>query len=168
LALVSDRRFALDAQAAPTGRRKSAIKVTPVGVLVDYLTSPATRTRATTKRRAPASGPAAWPTTAPLFVGGDGEPINRDTLQSWVLRAFKKAGLNGQRPRAALIHTLRHTCATELSVYTLTKIARPRIDDDRTALPRLAGTENRCTASSNSRRNRSSCGFSSRGLGPAV
>lgn len=44
-----------------------------------------------------------------------------------VLRAYKKTGLNGQRPRGALVHGLRHTYATKLanadvSVYTLMKL----------------------------------------------
>jgi integrase len=44
-----------------------------------------------------------------------------------VLRAFKKAGLNDQRARGALVHGLRHTYATELansnvSVYALMKL----------------------------------------------
>ena len=64
--------------------------------------------------------------TAPLFLGADGNRITRGTLQYRILRAFKKAGLNGERPSAALVHGLRHTFATELananvSVYTLMK-----------------------------------------------
>jgi site-specific recombinase XerD len=70
---------------------------------------------------------AAWPPTAALFVGSDGERITRGALQYRVLRAFKKAGLNDQRARGALVHGLRHTYATELansnvSVYALMKL----------------------------------------------
>jgi site-specific recombinase XerD len=65
--------------------------------------------------------------TAPLFVGSDGERITRGTLQYRILRAFKNAGINGERPGGALVHGLRHTFATELananvSVYTLMKL----------------------------------------------
>lgn len=64
---------------------------------------------------------------APLFVGADGERITRGTLQYRILRAFKKAGINGERASGALVHGLRHTFATELananvSVYTLMKL----------------------------------------------
>lgn len=65
--------------------------------------------------------------TAPLFVGADGQRITRGTLQYRVLRAFKNAGINGERSPGALVHGLRHTFATELanadvSVYTLMKL----------------------------------------------
>jgi integrase len=65
--------------------------------------------------------------TAPLFLGADGERITRGTLQYRILRAFKKAGINGERASGALVHGLRHTFATELananvSVYTLMKL----------------------------------------------
>ena len=51
----------------------------------------------------------------------------RGTLQYRVLRAFKKAGLNGERARGVLVHGFRHTFATELanqdvSVYALMKL----------------------------------------------
>ena len=64
---------------------------------------------------------------APLFLGADGERITRGTLQYRLLRAFKKAGINGERASGALVHGLRHTFATELananvSVYTLMKL----------------------------------------------
>jgi integrase len=60
-------------------------------------------------------------------VGADGERITRGTLQYRVLRAFKRAGINGERTPGALVHGLRHTFATELananvSVYTLMKL----------------------------------------------
>ena len=70
---------------------------------------------------------AAWPTAAPLFVGSDGDRITRATLQYRVLRAFRRAGIDADRARGALVHGLRHTFATELanadvSVYTLMKL----------------------------------------------
>jgi site-specific recombinase XerD len=79
---------------------------------------------ATTKKRSPAVGLAAWPTSAPLFVGADGGRITRGTLQYRVLSAFRHAGIDSERARGALVHGLRHTFATELAnsdvdVYTL-------------------------------------------------
>jgi hypothetical protein len=70
---------------------------------------------------------AAWPTAAPLFVGSDGDRITRGTLQCRVLRAFRRAGIDADRARGALVHGLRPTFATELantdvSVYTLMKL----------------------------------------------
>ena len=70
---------------------------------------------------------AAWPSAAPLFVGADGERITRGTLQYRVPRAFRRAGIDADRARGALVHGLRHTFATELanadvSVYTLMKL----------------------------------------------
>ncbi|SUE32749.1 site-specific recombinase XerD [Mycolicibacterium gilvum] len=96
-----------------------------VDILERYLTSRTLRFPATTKRRSPGTGLAAWPANAPLFVGADGERISRGTLQYRVLRAFRRAGIDAGRARgAALVHGLRHTFATELansevSVYTL-------------------------------------------------
>jgi integrase len=122
-----------------------------IGVLEDYLHSRASRLPGTNKRRSADATLAAWPSNAPLFVGSDGERITRGTVQSRVLRAYKKAGLNGQRPRGALVHGLRHTFATELanadvSVYTLMKLlgheswplrsATSRVPARRTAMPR--------------------------------
>jgi integrase len=65
--------------------------------------------------------------TAPLFIGADGARITRGTLQYRILRAFKRAGIDGERASGALVHGLRHTFATELananvSVYTLMKL----------------------------------------------
>ena len=78
-------------------------------------------------RSSPGGGLAAWPSTAPLFVGADGERITRGTLQYRMLRAFRRAGIDADRARGALVHGLRHTFATELanadvSVYTLMKL----------------------------------------------
>jgi site-specific recombinase XerD len=97
-------------------------------VLERYLDSRAARFPTTAKRRPlPAGGLTAWPTTSALFVGADGDRITRGTLQYRVLRAFRRAGIDGERTRGALVHGLRHTFATELanshvSVYTLMKL----------------------------------------------
>ena len=68
---------------------------------------------------------AAWPSAAPLFVGADGERITRGTLQYRVLRAFRRAGIDADRARGALVHGLRRTCTNsnaDVSVYTLMKL----------------------------------------------
>ena len=97
-------------------------------VLERYIDTRATRFPAAAKRRSsPGGGLTAWPTTAALFVGADGERITRGTLQYRVLRAFRRAGIDADRARGALVHGLRHTFATELanaevSVYTLMKL----------------------------------------------
>ncbi len=80
------------------------------------------------RRRVPDSDTLSrFSSNAPLFVGVDGERITRGTLQYRILRAFKRAGINSERPAGALVHGLRHTFATELanahvSVYTLMKL----------------------------------------------
>jgi integrase/recombinase XerC len=62
-----------------------------------------------------------------LFVGADGNRITRGTLQYRLLRAFRRAGIDAERARGALLHGVRHTFATELanadvSVYTLMRL----------------------------------------------
>lgn len=57
----------------------------------------------------------AFSPTAPRFVEADGEQITRGTLQYRIMRAFKKAGINGERASGALVHGRRHTFATELA-----------------------------------------------------
>ena len=39
--------------------------------------------------------------------------LTRGTLQYRVLRAFRRAGIDADRARGALVHGLRHTYATE-------------------------------------------------------
>ena len=51
-----------------------------------YLDSRQSRFPGSTKRRPTNAGLAAWPATAPLFVGSDGQRITRGTLQYRVLR----------------------------------------------------------------------------------
>ena len=50
-----------------------------------YLDSRQSRFPGSTKRRPTNAGLAAWPATAPLFVGSDGQRITRGTLQYRVL-----------------------------------------------------------------------------------
>jgi len=107
--------------------RRIPVEQSLLDVLQRYLDSRATRFAATAKGRTVDAGFAAWPASAALFVGSDGERITRGALQYRVLRAFQRAGLNDQRARGALVHGLRHTYATELansnvSVYALMKL----------------------------------------------
>ena len=79
----------------------------------DYLDTRATRFPATAKQRSsPRQGLAAWPPAAPLFVGADGDRISRGIVQYRVLRAFRRAGIDADRARGALVHGLRRTFAT--------------------------------------------------------
>ena len=114
-----------------------------------------TRFPATAKRRSsPGGGLAAWPPAAPLFVGADGERITRGTLQYRVLRAFRRAGIDADRARGALVHGLRHTFATELanadvSVYTLMKLLGHESMVTSQRYVTAAGTETRTAAAQN-------------------
>jgi integrase/recombinase XerC len=88
------------------------------------------------------------------WVASDGERITRGTLQYRVLRAFRKAGLDGQRARGALVHGPRHTYATELanadvSVYTLMKLLGHESMTTSQRYVSGAGTENRAAAAQN-------------------
>jgi hypothetical protein len=71
-----------------------------VDIVEDCLDSRAVRFPNAVKRRSSTGkGLAAWPPTAPLFVGSDGDRITRGTLQYRVLRAFRHAGIDGDRAR---------------------------------------------------------------------
>ena len=135
--------------------RRIPIEPALVEVLERYLDSRATRFPATAKRRSsPGGGLAAWPTAAPLFVGADGERITRGTLQYRVLRAFRRAGIDADRARGALVHGLRHTFATELanadvSVYTLMKLLGHESMVTSQRYVTAAGTETRTAAAQN-------------------
>jgi integrase/recombinase XerC len=125
-----------------------------VEVLERYLDSRAARFPATAKQRSPGGGLAAWTPTAPLFVGADGERISRGTLQYRVLRAFRRAGIDADRARGALVHGLRHTYATELansdvSVYTLMKLLGHESMVTSQRYVTAAGTETRAAAAQN-------------------
>ena len=104
----------------------------PVGtelldVLQDYLQTRTARFPQARRRSQGTDALSTFSPKAPLFVGAGGERITRGTLQYRILRAFKKAGINGERASGALVHGLHHTFATELananvSVYTLMKL----------------------------------------------
>jgi integrase len=125
-----------------------------IEVVTTHLESRAVRFPGSTKPRSKDHGLAAWPATSPLFVGGDGQRITRGTLQNRVLRAFKKAGVDGQRARGVLIHGLRHTFATgvaneNVSVYTLMKLLGHESMVTSQRYVDGAGTEHRVAAAQN-------------------
>lgn len=135
--------------------RRVPIEPALVAVLDTYLDSRAVRFPDKTKRRSSgATGLSAWPATAPLFVGPDGDRITRGTLQYRVLRAFRRAGIDADRARGALTHGLRHTFATELaqggiSVYALMKLLGHESLVTSQRYITAAGTETREAASQN-------------------
>ncbi|MDN4517107.1 tyrosine-type recombinase/integrase [Mycolicibacterium austroafricanum] len=134
--------------------RRVPVESVLVDILERYLTSRALRFPATTKRRSPGTGLAAWPANAPLFVGADGERISRGTLQYRVLRAFRRAGIDAGRARGALVHGLRHTFATELansevSVYTLMTLLGHESMVTSQRYVTAAGAETRAAAAQN-------------------
>ncbi|MFC9790839.1 tyrosine-type recombinase/integrase [Rhodococcus sp. NPDC127528] len=113
------------------GNKERVVTVEPVvvDVLGDYLVSRSERFPDTVRRR-PSSGAGPWDRfrpADPMFVGRDGERITRGTLQYRVERAYRRAGINGDRAKGALVHQLRHTFATAMadqnvSVYTLMRM----------------------------------------------
>jgi len=151
---VTDEGGVLNVRGKGDKDRRIPVEQALIGVLDVYLDSRSRRFPGTTKRRSAVGALAAFSSNAPLFVGSDGERITRGTLQSRVLRAFKKAGLNGQRPRGALVHGLRHTYATELanadvSVYTLMKLLGHESMATSQRYVAGAGSENRAAAAQN-------------------
>ena len=135
--------------------RRIPIEPALVDILERYLDTRAARFPAAAKRRSsPGRGLAAWPAAAPLFVGADGERITRGTLQYRVLRAFRRAGIDADRARGALVHGLRHTFATELanadvSVYALMKLLGHESMVTSQRYVSAAGTETRTAAAQN-------------------
>jgi integrase/recombinase XerC len=135
--------------------RRIPIEPALVDILERYLDSRAARFPAAAKRRSsPGGGLTAWPTAAPLFVGSEGDRISRGTLQYRVLRAFRRAGIDADRARGALVHGLRHTFATELanaevSVYTLMKLLGHESMVTSQRYVTAAGTETRAAAAQN-------------------
>jgi integrase/recombinase XerC len=135
--------------------RRIPVERVLVDVLEDYLDSRIVRFPSTVHRRSlHGNGLAAWPPNAPLFVGADGERITRGTLQYPVLRAFRRAGIDGDRARGALVHGLRHTFATELanagvSVYSLMKLLGHESMVTSQRYVTAAGAETRTAAAQN-------------------
>lgn len=113
------------------GNKERVVTVEPavVDVLGDYLVSRSERFPETARRR-PRPDVSPWARFAgadPMFVGGNGRRITRGTLQYRVERAYRRAGINGDRAKGALVHQLRHTFATAMadqnvSIYTLMRM----------------------------------------------
>ncbi|MCH9731721.1 MAG: tyrosine-type recombinase/integrase [Actinomycetia bacterium] len=127
---ISDVRFTEDGAIMHVhgkGRkdRRIPIEAALIDAMERYLDTRAVKfPKATRRGCSPTGGFGAWPPAAPLFVGGDGQRLTRGALQYRVLAAFKRAGIDGDRAKGALVHGLRHTFATELanakvSVYEL-------------------------------------------------
>lgn len=134
--------------------RRVPIESALVDVIEDYLDSRHLRLPSTAKRRSPTRELAAWSPNTPLFVGADGDRITRGTLQYRVLRAFKKACIDGERARGALVHGLRHTFATELansevSVYALMNLLGHEPMSTSQRYVSAAGNETRHAAAKN-------------------
>ena len=95
---------------------------------------------------------AAWPPTAPLFVGANGERITRGTLQYRVLRAFRRPASTPTAARGALVHGLRHTTElanADVSVYTLMKLLGHESMVTSQRYDTAAATETRTAAAQN-------------------
>lgn len=124
-------------------------------LLEEYLDTRATRFPATVKRRSSQGSRFSWWTpSSPLFVGPDGNRITRGTLQYRILRAFRRAGVDGDRARGALIHGLRHSFATELAnsgvnVYQLMKLLGHESMATSQRYVTAAGAETRAAAAQN-------------------
>ncbi|MDT5326740.1 MAG: hypothetical protein QOF25_3892 [Mycobacterium sp.] len=133
--------------------RRVPIEPALVEVLERYLANRATRCPATVRQRSLGRGLAVWPPAAALFVGADGERIARGTVQYRVLR-FRRAGIDADPARGALIHGLRHTFATELAnsevgIYTLMKLIGHESMVTSQRYVTAAGTETRTAAAQN-------------------
>jgi len=106
--------------------RRVPIEAPLIAVLEDYLASRAARFSHPTRRnRSPGGRLGTWPASTALFVNARHDArITRNTVQYRVLRLFRRAGIDSERQRGALVHGLRHTFATDLanthvSVYEL-------------------------------------------------
>ncbi len=106
-------------------------------------------------RSSPTGGLGSWPADAPLFVSAkDGSRITRSTVQYRVLRLFRRAGVDSERQRGALVHGLRHTFATDLanakvSVYELKTLLGHKSIATSQRYVDGAGQETRAAAASN-------------------
>jgi site-specific recombinase XerD len=135
--------------------RRVPVENSLVEILECYLLSRSIRFPGTAMAgRSLTGGFAAWRSTTALFVGTDGNRITRGTLQYRVLRAFRRAGIESERPRGALVHGLRHTFATELanadvSVYTLMNLLGHESMTTSQRYVSAAGTATRAAAAQN-------------------
>ncbi|MFX1787103.1 tyrosine-type recombinase/integrase [Prescottella equi] len=140
------------------GNKQRVLTAEPalVHVLTDYLQSRLDRFPGSGKARSsPTDSP--WRRLRardPLFVGTDGERITGPTIQYRVERAYRRAGINGQRAKGALVHQLRHTFATSLAdanvnVYTLMRLLGHESMTTTQRYTQGAGKETRAASASN-------------------
>ena len=133
--------------------RRVPIEPALVEVLDRYLDSRATRLPPG-QAALPRQGIGRLGAVRAAVVGAAGERISRGTLQYRVLRAFRRAGIDADRARGALVHGLRHAFATELansevSVYTLMKPLGHESMVTSQRYVAAAGTETRAAAAQN-------------------
>ena len=159
-ATISDVRLTEDGAVMHVhGKGRKDRRIPVESVLVEAIQRyPNTRAakfpRTTRRGSSPTGGLAAWPPAAPLFVGLDGQRLTRGALQYRVLRAFKRAGIDGDRTKGALVHGLRHTFATELaeakvSVYALMNLLGHESISTSQLYVEAAGRETRAAAATN-------------------
>lgn len=154
---ISDGSAVLHVQGKGNMERAVPIEAGLLDVIRKYLESRRVRfpdSARSVARKAAADPLAGWKRSLPLFVGHDGERITRGTLQSRMRRAFNLAGPDAQRVPGALLHSLRHTYATELaksdvSVYTLMKLLGHESMATSQRYVTAAGTETREAAAQN-------------------
>ena len=113
-----------------------------------YLDSRQSRFPGSTKWRPTNAGLAAWPATAPLFVGSAGQRITGGTLQYRVL-CLQEGRDEQPSAQGVLVHGFRHTCdrarQRERQRLRAHEAPRTRVDGDLAALRRWRrDTEPRC------------------------
>ncbi len=137
------------------GNKQRVLTAEPalVDVLMSYLDS--------RLRRFPGSGKARtslpWRrlrATDPFFLGVDGEGIPAPTIQHRVERAYRCAGIIGQRAKGALVHQLRHAFATSLAdsdvnIYTLMRLLGHESMTTTQRYTQGAGKETRAASATN-------------------
>lgn len=129
------------------------VEPTLVAILAGYQES--RLNRFPTQRR---EGNEVWQKVRPesaMFVGRDGERLTRGRLQYLVSSVYRRAGVNSERQRGALVHALRHTFATRLiespetSVVQLMELLGHRSMATTQVYVAAAGREVRAVAAAN-------------------
>lgn len=134
--------------------RRVPVEQCLVDVIDGYLESRLSRFPPPTAQRLADAKSYEWPPQTPLLVGIDANRMTRGTLQYRVKRAFHLAGIDDDRARGALVHSLRHTYATQLaisdvSVYTLMNLLGHESMTTSQRYVTAAGNETRRAAAGN-------------------
>jgi len=128
--------------------RRIPIGTDLLDVIDDYLRTRASRFPQSRRRAAGGGAPSSFSPNAALFVGADGERMTRGTLQYRVLRAIKKAGINGERASGTgsrLAAHLRHrTHQRQRERLRPDEAPRPRVHGHLTTLRRWSRHRNPC------------------------